>query len=159
MHIKPHHSESWRSILQVRNELITQAGGISQEQTILSSSVKNGKLHLHLAYDQFRNKENSVAWTKGVWHRAVLPKHSFFMVLAMQRLLATIDKLNHKGICIINRCILCNEACETHRHLFFRCPFAAAVWNRILDWMQLPGRINDVRIELRWIAGRRVRRH
>ncbi|XP_074315253.1 uncharacterized protein LOC141651438 [Silene latifolia] len=128
MQIKSYHSESWRSILQVRNELINRSGGISQAQENLSSCVKNGKFHLHLVYDQLRNKENSVVWTKGVWHRAVLPKHSFFMVLAMQRCLATVDKLNHKGICIINRCILCKATCETHRHLFFRCPYSAALW-------------------------------
>ncbi|XP_074267078.1 uncharacterized protein LOC141590380 [Silene latifolia] len=91
--------------------------------------------------------------------RAVLPKHSFLMVLAMQRRLATIDKLNEKGLCIINRCILCKAACETHRHLFFRCPFAAEVWNGILVWMNVPARTMDMRFELRWIVGRRRKRH
>ncbi|XP_074291153.1 uncharacterized protein LOC141617924 [Silene latifolia] len=60
MQIKPHHSESWRGILYVRNELITRARDIENARTILNSCVKARKLKLHLLYDQFREKGNRV---------------------------------------------------------------------------------------------------
>ncbi|XP_074315250.1 uncharacterized protein LOC141651435 [Silene latifolia] len=159
MQIKPHHSESWRSILYVRNELVSKAGGVELARSLLSRCVKAGKLQLCLLYDNFRENGVQLPWTKGVWLRAVLPKHSFIMVLAMQRKLAIISSLSKKGFCLVNRCILCKANCETHRHLFFQCHFAAAVWNNVLAWLKLYHRTEDLCKELRWLAGRRVRKH
>ncbi|XP_074306123.1 uncharacterized protein LOC141641355 [Silene latifolia] len=157
--IRPYHSESWRSILIVRNDLIDRAGNLETTRRILSNYTKGGKLKLSLIYDQFREKAQKINWYRGVWQRAVLPKHSFIMVLAMQRRLATIDKLNQKGICLVNWCILCKAANEAHTHLFFKCSFTAAVWKGVLQWLGMPDRTLDMRRELRWIANSRVRRH
>ncbi|XP_074271221.1 uncharacterized protein LOC141595147 [Silene latifolia] len=110
MDIKPYHSESWRSILIVRNELITRTGSIEGAKAPAAK----------------------ISWARGVWNRAVLPKHGFIMVLAMQGKLATVDKLNQKGQCIMNRCILCETASESHQHLFFNCTFANTVWIGVL---------------------------
>ncbi|XP_074314104.1 uncharacterized protein LOC141649309 [Silene latifolia] len=100
MDIKPHHSEGWRSILMVRNELITRAGSIENAKQILTRSVQAEKLNLSLLYENFREKASKISWARGVWNRTVLPKHGFIMVLAMQGKLATADKLNQKGQCI-----------------------------------------------------------
>ncbi|XP_074266171.1 uncharacterized protein LOC141588637 [Silene latifolia] len=159
MQIQPQHSESWRSILYVRDELVSKSGGVALAQSFLNSCVKAGKLKLRLLYDIFREKGVKQPWTRGVWHRAVLPKHSFILVLAMQRKLATIDSLSKKGFCLVNRCILCKQQSETHRHLFFQCHFAAEIWSNVLAWLKLYNRTMDVGKELRWLAGRRVRKH
>ncbi|XP_074300256.1 uncharacterized protein LOC141631492 [Silene latifolia] len=77
----------------------------------------------------------------------------------MQHKLATIDKLNYRGLHMVNRCILCKAVNETRQHLFFKCQFAAQIWHRLLQWMKLRGRTDSLRRELHWLAGRRIRRH
>ncbi|XP_074288751.1 uncharacterized protein LOC141613907 [Silene latifolia] len=158
MPIRAYHSESWRSILIVRNDLIARAGSLETTRRILSNCTKGGRLKLILIYDHFREKALRISGYRGVWQRAVLPKHSFIMVLAMQGRLATIDKLNQKGTCLVNQCIMCKAANETHTHLFFKCSFNAAVWKGVLQWLAMQDRTLDMRRELRWITNRRVRR-
>ncbi|XP_074313989.1 uncharacterized protein LOC141649193 [Silene latifolia] len=159
MDVKPYHSESWRSILKVCGELLERTGNAANARALLQSCIKHGKLQLSLLYDQFRQKGVKVRWVNAVWNRAVLPKHSFIVTLAMQSRLATIDQLIHRGMYLINRCILCKAALETHQHLFFQCPYAATAWQSLLLWMKITGRTMDLRKEINWIAGKHVRRH
>ncbi|XP_074266724.1 uncharacterized protein LOC141590005 [Silene latifolia] len=77
----------------------------------------------------------------------------------MQRKLATVDKLNQKGQCIVNRCILCKTDSESHQHLFFNCTFAITVWTGVLQWLGMSNRTRNMRKELKWIARNRQRRH
>ncbi|XP_074299475.1 uncharacterized protein LOC141630585 [Silene latifolia] len=133
MDVKSYHSESWRSILKVRDELLERTGNAANARAFLQSCIKQGKLQLSKVYDQFRQKGVKVRWVNAVWNRAVLPKHSSIVNLAMQRKLATIDQLNSRGLYLVNRCILCKAAVETHQHFFFQCPYDAAAWQSILQ--------------------------
>ncbi|XP_074313996.1 uncharacterized protein LOC141649201 [Silene latifolia] len=159
MEVKPHHSESWRSILLVKNELITRTGSIAEAKQVLFRSVQAGKLNLSLLYDYLRVPAVKISWAKGVWNTAVLPKHGFIMVLAVQGKLATVDKLNQKGQCIVNRCILCKKDNESHQHLFFKCSFASTVWIGVLQWLRMSYRTRNMRKELQWIARFQKRKH
>ncbi|XP_074319198.1 uncharacterized protein LOC141656267 [Silene latifolia] len=58
---KPTHSESWRSILQVRDELLAMAGNGTNAENLLSACVKKGCIQLSLLYDQFRRKGNPIS--------------------------------------------------------------------------------------------------
>ncbi|XP_074306214.1 uncharacterized protein LOC141641455 [Silene latifolia] len=159
MQIKSFHSESWKSILKVRDLLLAKTGGIDNACALLYSCVAGGKLQLSLIYEQLRDYDHKINWEKTVWNRAALPKHSVLVVLAMQHKLATIDKLNHRGMHIVNHCILCKAANESHQHLFCCCQFAASIWHRLLQWLKLRGRIDCLKRELHWLAGRRTRRN
>ncbi|XP_074318554.1 uncharacterized protein LOC141655368 [Silene latifolia] len=129
MQKKSTHSESWRSILQVRDELVAMAGSGDNAQGLLQSCVRKGKLRLHLLYDHFRQRGNTLSWTKAAWNRALLPKHSFFLVMAMQRKLATIDQLNIRGFYIV------------------------------LTWLNMHNITVKLSKEMHWIAGRRACKH
>ncbi|XP_074283817.1 uncharacterized protein LOC141608353 [Silene latifolia] len=120
---------------------------------------QGGKVQLSLIYEQLRDHDRKISWEKTVWNRVALPKHSVLVVLAMQHKLATIDKLNYRGLHMVNRCILCKADNESHQHLFFKCQFATSIWNRLLKWMKLRGRTDSLKRELHWLAGRRRRRH
>ncbi|XP_074318501.1 uncharacterized protein LOC141655315 [Silene latifolia] len=159
MQIKSFHSESWKSILKVRDLLLEKTSGIDNARTLLSNCVAGGKLQLSLIYEQLRDHDNKISSVKTVWNRVALPKHSVLVVFAMQHKLATIVKLNHKGLHMVNRCILCKAANESHQHLFFNCQFVASIWHRLLQWMMLRGQTDSLKRELHWLAGRRTRRH
>ncbi|XP_074296953.1 uncharacterized protein LOC141627618 [Silene latifolia] len=159
MQKKSNHSESWRCILQVRDELLAMAGTGDNAQVLLESCVRRGSLQLHLLYDQFRQRGNTLSWAKVAWNRALLPKHSVFLVMAMQKKLATIDQLNTRGIYIVNRCILCKMDNETHQHLFFQCSYSSMVWRQLLTWLRITNRTVKLSKEMHWIAGRRACKH
>ncbi|XP_074283246.1 uncharacterized protein LOC141607796 [Silene latifolia] len=78
-----------------------------------------------------RQRGNNLSWTKAAWNRDLLPKHSFFLVMAMQRKLATIDQLNIRG-------------------LYMR---------QVLTWLNVHNRTVKLSKEMHWIAGRRACKH
>ncbi|XP_074283905.1 uncharacterized protein LOC141608449 [Silene latifolia] len=156
---KNYHAESWKSILKVRDDLLQKHGTVAAVQAVLQSCVKKGKLCLSLVYDQIRDKEEKVRWGRMVWIRTVLPKHSVIMTLALQRKLATVDQLNKKGMVLVNRCVLCKAALETHKHLFFNCSYSATIWLQLLQWMRILGRSNQLREKIAWISSRRAKKH
>ncbi|XP_074277828.1 uncharacterized protein LOC141601441 [Silene latifolia] len=139
MSVKPCHSESWRSLLKVRNDLVAKIGSIAEARDFLSTCISGGKMQLHKVYDLLREPNSKVSWVRAVWNKAVVPKHSFIAVLAM--------------------CVLCKAASEDHQHLFFQCHYSSHIWKHLLDWMGLRGRSMRFKSELHWIAHRRHRRH
>ncbi|XP_074304751.1 uncharacterized protein LOC141639547 [Silene latifolia] len=153
------HSESWRSLLKVRNDLVAKTGSIAEARDFLSTCISGGKMQLHKVYDLLREPNSKVSWVRAVWNKAVVPKHSFIVVLAMQGKLATIDQLTIRGMHLVNRCVLCKAASEDHQQLFFQCNYSSHVWKHLLDWMGLRGRSMRFKTELHWIAHRRHRRH
>ncbi|XP_074282626.1 uncharacterized protein LOC141607166 [Silene latifolia] len=38
---------------------------------------------------------------------------------------------------MVNRCVLCESSLETHSHLFFECPYSAAIWRAIAVWLKI----------------------
>ncbi|XP_074278588.1 uncharacterized protein LOC141602180 [Silene latifolia] len=157
--LKPTHSESWRSILKVRDELLLHTGTIQNAKQFMASCVHQGRFQLNMLYDKFRHCLNTVSWAKVIWQRAVIPKHSVFLTLAMQKKLATIDQLNCRGIQLVNRCVLCKQDNENHKHLFFKCSFSKEVWHGILSWMKISGRTTSLNKELHWGANRGTCKH
>ncbi|XP_074304825.1 uncharacterized protein LOC141639647 [Silene latifolia] len=116
-------------------------------------------MQLHKVYDFLREPSRKISWVRAVWNKAVVPKHSFMVVLAMQCKLATIDQLTLRGMQLVNRCVLCKAASEDHPHLFFQCSYSSHIWKHLLDWMGLRGRSMRLKNEMHWIAHRRHKRH
>ncbi|XP_074298357.1 uncharacterized protein LOC141629219 [Silene latifolia] len=156
---KNFHSESWKSLLKVRNELVAKTCGVANARAFLLDCITEGKLQLQKVYDFLREPGRRISWARVVWNKAVLPKHSFMVVLAMQRKLATIDQLMHRGVHLVNRCVLCKAANEDHSHLFFKCSYSSHIWQQLLEWMGMRGRSMNLKSELHWLVGRRHRKH
>ncbi|XP_074305766.1 uncharacterized protein LOC141640987 [Silene latifolia] len=100
--------------LNVRDRLIVLAGNIPNAKVLLNSMYSNGLVHPR-----------------------IVPSHRIVCSLAVQKQLATVDNLQHRGFHVVNRCSLCEAALEDHNNLFFTCPFSSAVWEQILNWMSL----------------------
>ncbi|XP_074266595.1 uncharacterized protein LOC141589872 [Silene latifolia] len=158
--ISSHHSESWRSILSVRDSLLKLYGNcLAADKILQQCSTSAGHFLVCKMYDCLRPKFPIVRWAKTVWTAQALPKHSFITALAAQTKLATVDNLCKRGMYLVNWCVLCKQAGESHHHLFFKCPFSNSVWRGILGWMSLPGRSSTLRQELLWCALRTKRKH
>ncbi|XP_060965356.1 uncharacterized protein LOC133034315 [Cannabis sativa] len=69
-------------------------------------------------------------WSKEVWARLTLPKHSFILWLAMHGRLKTKDRLFSMGI-QLGEGPHCKEGKETAQHLFFECSVAEMVLKSI----------------------------
>ncbi|XP_074288580.1 uncharacterized protein LOC141613735 [Silene latifolia] len=132
---KPYFPYSFKAILTVRDTLSSRAGSIFNAQTLLHSWSSAGKLSLHNAYLFLKNAPAAGPWTNSLTHSRIAPSHKIICSLAVQNQLATIDNLQRRGICYINRCVLCENNWETCDHLFFHCPLSRAVWQDLLHWM------------------------
>ncbi|XP_074303966.1 uncharacterized protein LOC141638452 [Silene latifolia] len=156
---KGHFSESFRSILSVKDALVSSVGSGSSARQLLDSWTKSGKFVAQSAYDWFRDKHPLQICYKAIARRTIVPKHGIITLLVIQKKLATVDSLQARGLVLINRCILCKNACESHSHLFFKCPFSREVWHGLLNWMHISGRTDNYIYELLWAKSRGSSRH
>ncbi|XP_074297053.1 uncharacterized protein LOC141627728 [Silene latifolia] len=156
---KDQFSESMKGILEVKNDMIKAAGSPHAAQALLQSWCVGGKNHIQSAYHWFRPKFDKLLILKAVYGKAVEPRHALIASLVVQKRLATMDTLQARGLIIVNRCILCGNANESHTHLFFKCPYSQALWQGMLKWMKIPGRSNSYIAELKWWKGRRHKKH
>ncbi|XP_074297731.1 uncharacterized protein LOC141628492 [Silene latifolia] len=158
-HRKPYHSESFRGILAVKEEILDRTGTISVANALLNSWVRNGKFHFKAAYDWFRIQAPALPWAPALNSQFLIPSHRLLTSLAIQGKLATVDKIAVRGFSLANRCILCKEDQETHSHIFSQCSFSKHIWAGIITWLSLPHRTFDPTTELLWCIGKKHIRH
>ncbi|XP_074298514.1 uncharacterized protein LOC141629401 [Silene latifolia] len=96
-HNKPNHSESYRSILAVKEEILGRTGIIPAASVLLNSWVKNGKFHIKAAYDWFRTPATALPWAHALNSQFLIPSHRLITTLALQEKLATVDKIAARG--------------------------------------------------------------
>ncbi|GAV66667.1 zf-RVT domain-containing protein [Cephalotus follicularis] len=73
-----------------------------------------------LAWQSIRARSAEVGWHRLIWHPARIPKHAFYLWLAMRRAHRTRDKLLAWGAINSASCVFnCGEV-ESLEHLFFR---------------------------------------
>ncbi|XP_074265798.1 uncharacterized protein LOC141588245 [Silene latifolia] len=135
---KASYSTSFKGILKVKDKLLSLAGSIQAAADLLQSWAGGPKFNLGLAYGCLRNVSALGDWTISLMHNRIMPTHRIICSLAVQQHLATIDNLQVRGIQLANRCSLCQNGLESHDHLFFKCDYSAAVWDRLLQWMGSP---------------------
>ena len=83
------------------------------------------------AWNVIRSPTQRVPWAHLVWFRHHVPRHSFFLWLALRGRLFTQDRLLSYGLASDIKCYLCRGSVEDHNHLFFACPFSRQVWTPI----------------------------
>ncbi|XP_074305485.1 uncharacterized protein LOC141640701 [Silene latifolia] len=126
---KPYHSERWKGLLWLK------------------------------CIDILRMKWPRVKWSRVIWNSTAIPKHSFISSLVAQFKLPTVDCLGTRGLNLVNWCILCKNANETHGHLFFKCQYSASIWNGLMNCIKMPGRTVNLWRELRWSTQRKTQKH
>uniref|UniRef100_A0A803PDG0 Reverse transcriptase domain-containing protein n=1 Tax=Cannabis sativa TaxID=3483 RepID=A0A803PDG0_CANSA len=92
-----------------------------------------------------------VPWSKEVWSRLNIPKHSFLLWLAMINRLKTRDRLFHHGYIAGADCIFCNNAAETTNHIFFECFVAAECLKQVKGWFGWHTTTTELTDLLKWI--------
>nr|BAJ96746.1 predicted protein [Hordeum vulgare subsp. vulgare] len=90
----------------------------------------------------FQGSTTCFSW-KLIWKNGAPPKVKFFHWLACQDRCWTAERLARHGLQHHPRCLLCDQAPETTRHLMLECPFARQTWHETLAWlrMQPPHRV------------------
>lgn len=71
-------------------------------------------------------------WTKLVWFKGKIPKHSFMCWLATLNKLSTRDKQVKHNPLLEAKCVFCNSA-ESRGHLFFSCDFPSKIWLEVIS--------------------------
>ncbi|XP_021760244.1 uncharacterized protein LOC110725080 [Chenopodium quinoa] len=82
-----------------------------------------------------QNSAEKVDWTDWIWNRYNIPKTSFIVWLTMLNKLKTRDTLMKLGISNTDRCLLCDAAVESHKHLFFDCQYSRRCLLLIGKWL------------------------
>jgi hypothetical protein len=79
----------------------------------------------------FQGLMTCYSW-KLIWKTWVPPKVKFFHWLANQDRCWTTERLARHGLPHHPRCLLCDQASESMRHLIMECPFTRQVWHEVL---------------------------
>ncbi|KAJ9565118.1 hypothetical protein OSB04_001084 [Centaurea solstitialis] len=94
------------------------------------------------AYVSLTEQFPKLSWTKKVWFKGHIPKHSFCLWLACLNRLPTQDQnMSWKHEPPDLRCSLCNLCMDSHAHLFFECVYAQTVWQGVrmqVGWIDAP---------------------
>ncbi|XP_010686855.1 uncharacterized protein LOC104901011 [Beta vulgaris subsp. vulgaris] len=93
---------------------------------------KNGKFSIRKCYQALREPIVQVSWKRLICNNKASPKSLFITWLAVLNRLATKTRLAQWNLVNDTSCVLCNDAEEDTQHLFFSCPYSAAVWVQCL---------------------------
>ncbi|XP_019264286.1 PREDICTED: uncharacterized protein LOC109241913 [Nicotiana attenuata] len=74
-------------------------------------------------------------WKALVFQNAARPKAQFIMWLLIQDRLMTCDRLINWKINVEPECVMCKQENETRDYLFWQCPYATQVWNKMCRWL------------------------
>jgi len=118
----------WKKLLKVKERFRTYP----KSEYI----VKQGYRWLTQTYS---NKK----WTKLVWNRVSIPRHSLTAWLFMHQKLPVLHRIGRFTHLPFTECGMCYQSIETQEHLFFECHYAKDIWARFLsEWnvqIQLDG--------------------
>ncbi|XP_062114812.1 uncharacterized protein LOC133827425 [Humulus lupulus] len=138
----PHSSWYWRKLVMLKDQVkqLMDPGQFTQKTYQIASGYKM----LIQVQERFQ-------WSKEVWGRFNIPKHSFMLWIVVQDRLKTRDRLRRFNISEESSCILCNGAEESVAHLFFDCSFSQDCLHQVKTWLGLKAHTESLQGLLRWI--------
>lgn len=98
---------------------------------ILWKPRKDDNFSVASACSAMLQQRQKVGWSKLVWFRSNLPKHSFILWLAFLDRLHTRDRLCKWNVTTSDTCFFCNNGREEISHIF-SCKFSNKVWRKVL---------------------------
>ncbi|XP_060211703.1 uncharacterized protein LOC132639260 [Lycium barbarum] len=146
---------SWimRKTFDARKMLIT---GLED----LNSHEVQEKFKISKAYRALQPTWPKVHWKKLVLLKGLVPKHQFILWLAIQRKLATVDRLKKWGIQVEKNCVLCETDVEENLdHLFFQCSYSQFIRKTLMTWIGINRQIGTWESEITWLAQRTTGRN
>ncbi|XP_075076894.1 uncharacterized protein LOC142163500 [Nicotiana tabacum] len=119
----------------------------------IESFVQNGRFSIQNAYLHATPRYPKVHWKALVMLTGILPKQQFILWMAIQRRLATVDRLANWGIQVTHSCVLCGcDIEETHDHLYFECPYSQSLWSGMLEWLSYRRKVENWEDEVQWLT-------
>lgn len=103
-------------------------------------------------YHALQDIFEKVPWRRVIWNNFGAPKWIFILRLAAWERLYTKDRLTTWEICINQDCSLCSSEIETTSHLFFKCPYSAAIWENLLKQQGIRRSTLSWQDEFKWMA-------
>lgn len=94
---------------------------------------KHGLYSVKLAYNLLMEETPMWELASKVWIKNLIPKIGFFMWVAIQNKILTLDNLRKKGFSLANRCTLCNSYEEIVNHLLLHFTISKEVINLVLQ--------------------------
>ncbi|GJX41809.1 hypothetical protein Tco_0256799 [Tanacetum coccineum] len=91
------------------------------------------KFSVSQVWDDIRHRESKVNWYSMVWFPSCIPRHAINLWLIIRRKLKTQDLVPMWDVSdsLGMVCSLCESVPDSHDHLFFECPFANGIWDRV----------------------------
>jgi hypothetical protein len=102
----------------------------------------NGQYTLKSAWNQLRNKQSELFWTKIIWGKGCAPKMSTCALLAIQNKLKTKVRISRWNTNIDQQCNLCTNHLEDRDHLFFNCPYSSKLLENVMQKLNLDFKLN-----------------
>lgn len=117
-------------LLQVYISTLTLTEEEDRYEWVVNGS-KNTTFSTSTVYNELKQHNTIVPWSKTVWCSRNTPKHAFLAWLFVLNRCLTRDRLLSCGLNTPPTCLLCNSGTESRSHLFFQCPFPWQIWNRL----------------------------
>ncbi|XP_013709218.3 uncharacterized protein LOC106412887 [Brassica napus] len=89
------------------------------------------KFSTHLTWQLTRAPGAQCTWSRGIWFSQTNPKFAFMAWLALRDRLTTMDRVSNWSQDVDTACVLCKNATETKKHIFFECSFSSRIWETI----------------------------
>nr|GEY60555.1 reverse transcriptase domain, reverse transcriptase zinc-binding domain protein [Tanacetum cinerariifolium] len=91
------------------------------------------KFSVSQVWDDIQFHDSKVNWYSMVWFPSCIPRHAINLWLIVRRKLKTQDLIPawdvSSSLGVV--CSLCESNPDSHDHLFFECPIASEIWNRV----------------------------
>lgn len=82
-------------------------------------------------YTRLVGDQGRLHWDKYAWNRLAIPKHRFFLWMALKQRLQTTALMHRFGVSDNPTCLICGREDETQEHLLFRCCYSASILVKI----------------------------
>lgn len=135
-------------------DLIMQHQLVDVPDRVIWKGTPDGNFSISSAYETIRRKRTKAQWFRLVWYGNTIPWCSFILWLLMHNSLKTRDLVQSRNMNVSGGCLFCQDPVESCNHLFFHCPFSAAIWNQLLakaGYRRIP---QQWRTELNWLRGK-----
>jgi len=145
---------SWvvRKVLESRDQLINRLGSHGTIQQQLVKAQLRDRFSIRKMYVNLMPVHSKVAWKHLALHTKIHPRYKFILWLAIQKRLATVERLQKFGITVLPDCVFCCQHLETFSHLFFECSVTKKIWNCMLQWFGHRRQIQDWETEVNWMS-------
>ncbi|XP_026419497.1 uncharacterized protein LOC113315435 [Papaver somniferum] len=98
------------------------------EDLVLWNGSKNVDFSMRETFRALSGDTIEMPWTKLVWFKNNIPRHSFISWLACHKRLKTKAKLQRWGLVNNAACALCGGGIEDEEHIFLTCSFSNIIW-------------------------------